>query len=514
MITEDDKKIKIKASYITKRFDLINNNKKGRTRTKEAFFPSDKQDFWALRNVSFELYDGETIGIVGLNGSGKSTLSNIISGQISPTTGQVEINGEVSIISASAGLNNNLTGRENIRLKGLMSGMTKREIEAKMDDIIAFSELKEFIDQRVKTYSSGMRAKLGFSVMVHQDPDIMVIDEGLATGDQTFIGKSKKKMFEFREKGKTILLVSHSIPTIREWSDKVLWIHYGAVKAYGPVEEVLPQYEAFIRWFNDLERKDQDEYKTKARQEQLSYSLQEYRKELAESKVGANRKGKRRIEELTTKAAKKKSSLSTKVLLSFSALVLIWLALVNTSSMSLKKSLRNPLDFFQNHLFQPKESFLERQRATGNLPPQPAEEKQEEQHVQEEEKLPPQNETLEKEETPAEAEPKIAEYHVQVGDTLDAIVLHFNTTIEELMRLNPEQDLNILIAGQVLKVPENQASGDGTTAMSEYRVQVGDTLDSIAAQFHISVEELIQLNPTQDLSNLTVDQNLTVPSTP
>lgn len=514
MITEDDKKIKVKASYITKRFDLISNNKKGRARTKEAFFEGNKQDFWALRNVSFELYDGETIGIVGLNGSGKSTLSNIISGQISPTTGQVEINGEVSIISASAGLNSNLTGRENIRLKGLMSGMSKREIEAKMDDIIAFSELKEFIDQRVKTYSSGMRAKLGFSVMVHQDPDIMVIDEGLATGDQTFVGKSKKKMFEFREKGKTILLVSHSIPTIREWSDKVLWIHYGAVKAYGPVEEVLPQYEAFIRWFNGLERKEQDEYKTKVRQEQLSYSLEEYRQELTELKVGENRKGKRRIEALTAKAAKKKSSISTKVLLCLSAFVLLWLALVNTSSMTLKKSLRNPLDFFQHHLFQPKETFLERQRATGNLPPQPVEEKQDEQSVQETENKPAQNETQEKEEVPTESEPKLTEYYVQVGDTLDAIALHFNTTIEELARLNPEQDLNALLAGQVLTVPESQASEEGDNTLSEYSVQVGDTIDSIAAQFHISPEELIQLNPTQDLSNLTVEQILTVPTTP
>jgi teichoic acid transport system ATP-binding protein len=137
-----------------------------------------------------------------LNGAGKSTLSNIISGQIAQTTGRVEINGDVSIIAASAGMQNNLSGRENIRLKALMVGLTNKEIKSKMDDIIEFSELGPFIDQPVKTYSSGMKAKLGFSIMVHQNPDIMIIDEGLSVGDKTFVDKSQKKMFEFRDEGK------------------------------------------------------------------------------------------------------------------------------------------------------------------------------------------------------------------------------------------------------------------------------------------------------------------------
>ncbi|WP_251421499.1 MULTISPECIES: LysM peptidoglycan-binding domain-containing protein [Lactococcus] len=513
MITKNDKKIKIKARYVTKRFDLIS-TKSGESRIKKAFFPANKQDFWALRNVSFELYDGETIGIVGLNGSGKSTLSNIISGQISPTTGQVEINGDVSIISASSGLNGNLTGRENIRLKGLMSGMSKREIEEKMEDIIAFSELKEFIDQRVKTYSSGMRAKLGFSVMVHQDPDIMVIDEGLATGDQTFVGKSQKKMFEFREKGKTILLVSHSISTVRSWSDKVLWLHYGAVKEYGPVDEVLPKYEAFIHWFNGLDRKQQEDYKTKVRQEQLAYSLEEYKKELGRSETRETRKGKNNLKKFTSKAIKKKSSLPTKVLLFFFGFLFIWLVLVNTSKATLMTSLKNPIGFFGNHLFQPKQSFLERQREQGNLPPEPPQEdKAQEEAVQEEaDKKTDENENSQNEEEKTEeSTPRLVEYSIQAGDTLDAIALRFHTSVEELIRLNHAQDLSVLMVGQIIQVPENQASGESETALTEYTVQAGDTLESIALQFHTSVEELVRLNQGQDLSLLMANQVIKVP---
>nr|WP_270323628.1 ABC transporter ATP-binding protein [Lactococcus petauri] len=224
--------------------------------------------------------EGECIGVIGLNGAGKSTLSNIISEQIAPTTGQIDINGEVSIIAAGAGMQNNISGRENIRLKGLMLGMKNKEIKAKMQEIIDFSELGPFIDQPVKTYSSGMRAKLGFSIMVHQDPDIMIIDEGLSVGDKTFVDKAQKKMFEFRDKGKTILLVSHDMRTIKEWCDRVIWLNHGEVKAYGRTDEVLPEYEKFVNWFKALPKKEQEYYKKEQRQAQFDYSVEELKKEI------------------------------------------------------------------------------------------------------------------------------------------------------------------------------------------------------------------------------------------
>ncbi|WFR74915.2 ATP-binding cassette domain-containing protein [Lactococcus lactis] len=167
--------------------------------TKKKFFKANNQtfDFWSLRNVNLNVYDGECIGIIGLNGAGKSTLVNLISETISPTTGNLQVNGEVSTISIGAGLQNGITGRENIRLKSLMMGMSNKEIDEQMDEIIAFSELGPFIDELVKNYSSGMKSKLGFSIAVYQNPDILIIDEALSVGDSTFAEKSSKKMFEF-----------------------------------------------------------------------------------------------------------------------------------------------------------------------------------------------------------------------------------------------------------------------------------------------------------------------------
>ena len=258
-------KLKVRASLISKKFELSQNEK-----LKELLGigknSREIKDFWALRIVNFEVYDGEAIGIVGLNGSGKSTLLNIIDKSLSSTTGELQINGEVSYIAIGAGLKIGLTGRDNIRLKGTMMGMSKKEIEDKMDEIIDFSELGPFIDRPVKDYSSGMRSKLAFSIAVNQDPDILIIDEALSVGDSTFAAKSAKKMFEFRERGKTIFVVSHNAGQIQKWTDKVIWLHYGEVKEYGATKDVLPKYQTFITWFNKLSKEQQEQYKLDRRQ--------------------------------------------------------------------------------------------------------------------------------------------------------------------------------------------------------------------------------------------------------
>jgi teichoic acid transport system ATP-binding protein len=154
-----------------------------------------------------------------------------------------------------------------------MMGLSKREIEDKMDDIIEFSELGSFIDQPVKDYSAGMKSKLGFSIMVNQDPDILIIDEALSVGDKTFAKKSKDKMLEFRDQGKTILFVSHSMSQIREMCNKVLWMHYGEVMAFGDTEEVLEKYEAFNKDFASKSKKSQKAYKDDYRELQLSLDV-------------------------------------------------------------------------------------------------------------------------------------------------------------------------------------------------------------------------------------------------
>lgn len=227
--------------------------------------------FYALRGVSFEALKGDVIGFIGVNGSGKSTLSNIIAGIIPPTMGAVEVEGKSALIAVQSGLNNALTGRENIELKCLMLGFDKQQIQQLEPEIIDFADLGKFIDQPVKSYSSGMKSRLGFAISVMIDPDVLIIDEALSVGDKAFAQKCLNKMNEFKEKGKTIFFVSHSVGQMKEFCEKALWLEFGEVKEYGPIEEVMPKYEVFLEDYKSMSKKEQKAFRDRGAKLQENY---------------------------------------------------------------------------------------------------------------------------------------------------------------------------------------------------------------------------------------------------
>jgi teichoic acid transport system ATP-binding protein len=263
----------IVAKNITKKYKHYSNNKE---RILDLITPKDYgEDFFALVDVNFEAEKGDVVGFLGINGSGKSTLSNIIAGIVPQTSGTLKVNGETSLISVNAGLKRDLTGRENIELKCLMLGFSKEEIKEMEPKIIEFSELGKFIDQPIKSYSSGMRSRLGFAISVTVDPDILIIDEALSVGDKAFAEKSLAKMKEFKEKGKTMIFVSHSLGQMKQFCDKALWLEFGMVKDYSDINEIIPKYEEFIREWKKKSQNERAVYKKKAyeRQRELLLSL-------------------------------------------------------------------------------------------------------------------------------------------------------------------------------------------------------------------------------------------------
>jgi lipopolysaccharide transport system ATP-binding protein len=197
----------------------------------------------ALSDVSFEVARGETFGVVGPNGSGKSTLLKLVAGLFKPTSGELAVDGKVSaLIELGAGFHPEISGRENVVINGVMLGLTRREIERKLPEIIAFSGLEDFIDEPVKTYSSGMYVRLGFAVAVHVDPDILVVDEVLAVGDEAFAHRCLDTIADFSRRGKTIFFVSHSLVLVEELCDRVLYLERGRVKGLGDPREMLAAY--------------------------------------------------------------------------------------------------------------------------------------------------------------------------------------------------------------------------------------------------------------------------------
>jgi ABC-type polysaccharide/polyol phosphate transport system ATPase subunit len=201
------------------------------------------ETFQALADVSFEVPRGATFGIIGRNGSGKSTMLKCVAGISKPTTGSIKVEGRISaLIELGAGFHPEISGRENVFINGIMLGLSKREIARRFDEIVEFAELEEFIDAPVKTYSSGMYMRLGFAVAIHVDPDVLLIDEVLAVGDEAFTHKCLDKFGEFRRRGRTILLVTHSLGLVERFCDEALWLDAGRKRGSGDPRRVVGAY--------------------------------------------------------------------------------------------------------------------------------------------------------------------------------------------------------------------------------------------------------------------------------
>jgi ABC-type polysaccharide/polyol phosphate transport system ATPase subunit len=233
--------IAIRFDRISKRYQLRRKLARG-----ARFNDAKRQDvFWALRDVNFDIEHGETIGLIGPNGAGKSTILKILCRVTVPTEGSFAVSGRVgALIEVGAGFHPDLTGRENVYLNGAILGMRKREIDAKFDQIVAFSEVEKFLDTPLKFYSQGMMVRLGFAVAAHIDPEILLVDEVLAVGDTAFQAKCLNKIAELKEQDKTIVLVSHTMPSILQHSSRVLWIDHGTIQAFGDPDETV---EAYLR---------------------------------------------------------------------------------------------------------------------------------------------------------------------------------------------------------------------------------------------------------------------------
>lgn len=235
------------VDHVSKKFKLY----KERNQTlKSAVMRRKKavaEEFWAVQDVSFEVPQGSTFGLIGRNGSGKSTLLKCLARILHPDAGTITMNGTAaSLLEVGSGFHPELTGRENIFLNGSILGLAKRDINERLDEIISFSGVGKFIDQPVKNYSSGMYVRLGFSVAIHVRPDILVVDEVLAVGDGAFKKKSREKFREFTDSGRTVILVTHSLAQVREMCDQVAWLNQGRLEAVGDAGVVTKQYQAYL----------------------------------------------------------------------------------------------------------------------------------------------------------------------------------------------------------------------------------------------------------------------------
>ena len=242
-----EKEVAIEIKNLTKIYKLYDRN---RDRIKEALHLSKNINFkehYALNDVSMNVYTGETVGIIGTNGSGKSTILKIITGVLNPTWGDVIIHGRISaLLELGAGFNMEYTGLENIYLNGTMIGFTEQEIDEKLQDILDFADIGEFINQKVKTYSSGMFVRLAFAVAINIDPEILIVDEALSVGDVFFQNKCYRKFEEFKKQGKTILFVSHDLSSISKYCDKVVLLEKGNKIGEGEPREIIDMYKKVL----------------------------------------------------------------------------------------------------------------------------------------------------------------------------------------------------------------------------------------------------------------------------
>ena len=214
-----------------------------RDRIKHVLRRSTKERFYALRNVSFSMDHGDSLAIIGGNGAGKSTLLNIATGLCSPSQGTVEVNGRVAaLLQLGSGFHPDLTGAENVRINAALLGLNRKQVRERFDRIVEFSGIDDFIHEPLRTYSTGMVMRLAFSVAVNVDPDILIIDEVLGVGDQAFFAKCFERIMEFRRRGKTILCVSHALPTLQTLCDRAMWLDHGRVMTSGSLEQVVRAY--------------------------------------------------------------------------------------------------------------------------------------------------------------------------------------------------------------------------------------------------------------------------------
>jgi len=214
-------------------------------RLKEILLPSKSyaQEFWALRDISFDVMKGETMGIIGRNGAGKSTLLQMICGTLTPTSGEVQVRGRVAaLLELGAGFNPEFTGRENVYMNGAIMGLSKADVDEHFDQVAAFADIKDFLDQPVKTYSSGMYVRLAFASAIHVDPDILIVDEALAVGDMFFQAKCMSRMRQMVDSGVTVLFVSHDIIAVKSLCQSCVWIENGKQRATGIAESITAKY--------------------------------------------------------------------------------------------------------------------------------------------------------------------------------------------------------------------------------------------------------------------------------
>ncbi len=276
---EQKSDIAISVKNVSKRFSIPHEKI---TTLRSAFVNIFKKNsyetFYALKDVSFEVKKGEFFGILGRNGSGKSTLLKILAGVYTADKGHIGLNGLVSpFLELGIGFNPELSGRDNIYLNATVLGLTEKEIDAKFDSIVAFSELERFIDQKIKNYSSGMQVRLAFAVAIHANREILLMDEVLAVGDANFQAKCLREFAKYKEQGKTVILVTHSIETVQKYCDRAMLLRNGEIAMIGSAEEVGNEY--IYQNMSDEEKRIEDEQKKNLKESQNEINIEEPRRE-------------------------------------------------------------------------------------------------------------------------------------------------------------------------------------------------------------------------------------------
>lgn len=454
---------KIKADYLTKEYDLY---KRKSDKLKSLFSRKNIESFWALKGVSFEVYPGEAVGVIGMNGSGKSTLSNILSGIIPQTSGFLDIRGETSIIAIGAGLKGPLTGLENIKLKCTMSGMTNKEIKKATPEIIEFADLGDFINQPVKSYSSGMKSRLGFAIAIQQNPDILIIDEALAVGDDTFYQKCVDKITEFKKEGKTIIFVSHSLGQVEKLCDRCIWMSYGEIRASGESKEVVKKYRNFSNSFKKLSKSEKSEFQKKEKEKQKSFSLTQLREEVLTEEDNNQlvlRSEKRRIEEETSVLAiGDRMTGKTKLLVTVLTVLLLFLSIVSFNENAISSIFKHPISFVTEQIIELKDYL-----ANVTKDDSKASEKQVDNSskVEESSQASSSSQNTEESESNSTSEPTVEhaspntsykmidEYTIQEGDTFESIASLYQIPVSELLAANNLSNQAQPNLGEVLSIP-------------------------------------------------------------